>query len=296
MSTLAQFVSIDNKLLLRVCILVGLVVIAFSTNAQTIYRCATPSGQPLFSNTPCDGERVRVRGVESGVPAANTNRGNRVAQLRRIASSEKATSEQKAAAFDEMNRYELGDCQMSDDDAFLRDKLYVRLGEGTNLDREQTRRNLISLLDACFSGQRSADRIPKPAATAALVAATQAATASDGKIYRCRTSQGGYFWASNWCSTAGAATVDVINVPVGMSFKEQATLADQVINERNRSSLAESSTRDQGIRCAAIDRELGEIRGRYANGEYVPVDQVNRDQIRQRDLLARRGSLGCATR
>ena len=296
MTITARFFGSTNDLLFAMASLGCLMMIASSTHAQTIYRCTTPTGQPLFSNLPCNANRPQGRGVEPGASADNTSRSNRLAQLRSIASSEKATSEQKAAAFAEMNRYERGDCQMSADDEFLRDRLYVRLAEGASHERERARHDLISLLDACFSGRRDATRISQPATLAAPAAAEQTVSSRDGKIYRCKTSQGGYFWASNWCSSAGAATIDVINVPVGMSFKEQAVLADQVIASRHRSSASESSVRDQGVQCGAIDRELGEIRSRYADAQYVPVDQVNRDQLRQRDLQARRRSLRCAAR
>ena len=267
-----------------------------STFAQTIYRCATPNGQPLFSNVPCNGASAQAWRSERGDSAANTSRADRIAQLRRIAENGLASSEQRAAAYDELNRYQHGDCRITDDEAFDRDKLYVALGEGGALHREQVRRKLGSLLNACFSGNRLAMQIPQPAATAALRGTSEGAPASEGKIYRCKTSQGAHFWASNWCSTAGGITVDVINVPAGMSFKEQAALADQWISSRSSSSSAEASARDRGIQCGAIDRELGEIRSRYDEGKYVPVDQVNRDQIRQRDLVARRGGLRCATR
>jgi hypothetical protein len=124
-----------------------------------------------------------------------------MAQLRHMAASRVATSEQRAAAQDELNRHARGECRLTDDQAFYR-----------------------------------------------------------------------------------------------MSFKEQAALGDQLISARVSSASADVEAKDRGVQCGAIDRELREIWNRYEGGKYVPVEQVERDQLRQRDLTTRRNGLGCASR
>lgn len=280
-----------NRLISHACVaVVSLVLSGTIGAADTIYRCATTNGQPLFSNMPCESLRRPPGATGPANAGRNAPRTERMAQLRHITASRVATPEQRAAAHDELNRYERVECRLTDEQAFYRDKLYVNLGEGNAAHREQARLQLVSLLNACFSGAAIALR------PAVLPPTDGRAETTGDKIYRCKTNQGALFWASNWCNTVGGVTIDVINVPPGMPFKEQAAVGDQLVNARGASVSAESEAKDRGAQCGAIDRELREIWNRYEGGKYVPVEQVDRDQIRQRDLTARRNSLGCASR
>lgn len=127
----------------------------------------------------------------------------------------------------------------------------------------------------------------------ALVFATGSNAA---QIYRCKTSQGGSYWSSDWCNKSGGFTVDMVTVPNGMSFQEQARMADQVSNSKQAQTAGEDAARNRALSCGAIDSELAQIWKKYENGQYVEVSQVGRDQIRTRELKARRANLSCETR
>ncbi len=78
-----------------------------------------------------------------------------------------------------------------------------------------------------------------------------------------------------------------------MPFQQQVDLAQRGVTKTNR---ARDSTNDEHVRiaqCASINEELKRLQSKYLNWQYVPIDQVNADQTRQRDLSSRRESFRC---
>jgi len=116
------------------------------------------------------------------------------------------------------------------------------------------------------------------------------------QIYRCKTHQGATYWASDWCNKTGGSTIDIVTVPDGMSFQEQARMGDQLTNSKQSATANEDSARDRARTCGAIDSELAQIWSRYDHGQFNETDQISRDQIRTRELKAQRAQLGCETR
>lgn len=116
------------------------------------------------------------------------------------------------------------------------------------------------------------------------------------QIYRCKTHQGAFYWASDWCSKTGSNTVDIVTVPDGMSFQDQARIGDQLINNKQTTAANEDRARGRARTCGAIDSELAQIWSRYNNWQFNQADQISRDQIRTRELKSQRAQLGCETR
>jgi hypothetical protein len=120
--------------------------------------------------------------------------------------------------------------------------------------------------------------------------------ASSAEIYRCKTYQGGTYWSSGPCRDTNGIMVDIVQVPDGMPFKEQARMADQVYNAKEARKGQESQAFAASNECAAIEAELKQIWSRYNNWQFNQADQISRDQIRTRELNNRRAQLGCQSR
>ena len=136
----------------------------------------------------------------------------------------------------------------------------------------------------------------RPVFLSGLALLCLAPVASATEIYRCRTSQGGEFWSSGACGSAGGFMVDIVQVPSGMPFQEQAKFADQLRNNKDAVASREQSERGRLNECLTVDTELKQIHRKYERGNHVPVEQVGPDQIRTRELNNRRSSLGCQSR
>ena len=136
----------------------------------------------------------------------------------------------------------------------------------------------------------------RPALYFGLTLICLASAASAAEIFRCRTAQGGEFWSSGACTNSGGFMVDIVKVPSGMSFYEQARFADQLRNNKDAAATREFSERERQSECMRVDYELRQLHGKYERGQYVPVEQVGPDQIRTRELNNRRSSLGCQSR
>lgn len=120
--------------------------------------------------------------------------------------------------------------------------------------------------------------------------------ANAAEIYRCKTYQGGTYWSSERCQKSNGIMVDIVQVPSGMSFQEQARMADQVYNAKEARQRSESQAYARSNECAAVDAELQQIWSRYKDGQFNQADQIGRDQIRTRELKTRRAQLGCQSR
>lgn len=116
------------------------------------------------------------------------------------------------------------------------------------------------------------------------------------EIYQCKTSQGGLFWTSGNCQASGGYLVDIAQVPAGMSFQDQVRLAEQARGQSSTARAVEDQGQARARECASIDFELRQIHGRYANGQFVPVERVGPDQVRVGELNSQRSRLSCQTR
>lgn len=119
---------------------------------------------------------------------------------------------------------------------------------------------------------------------------------SAAELYRCKTYQGGTYWSSERCQKSNGIMVDIVQVPSGMPFQEQARMADQVYNAKEARQGAEAQAYARSNECAAVDVELQQIWSRYNNWQFNQADQISRDQIRTRELNTRRAQLGCQSR
>lgn len=123
-----------------------------------------------------------------------------------------------------------------------------------------------------------------------------AVDATAAQIFGCKTMQGGSYWSSAPCSNSGGYMVDQVTVPDGMSFQEQAKFADQLRGNQQSARNAEDQAIGRQRECGSIDAELAQIWGRYNNWQFNQAEQISRDQIRTRELNARRSRLGCQSR
>jgi hypothetical protein len=128
---------------------------------------------------------------------------------------------------------------------------------------------------------------------AALILGITATAAHAATIYKCKTYTGGFYLSSELCSKTNGLIVDMAQVPDAMPFEKQAELAEQTFNAKLSAQTANDAERERQRQCGGVNRDLTEISNRYKEGKYVPIDQVNADQIRERDLEARRASLHC---
>lgn len=127
----------------------------------------------------------------------------------------------------------------------------------------------------------------------ALFAAGAAVEASAATIYECRAYNGSTFFSTGLCAQHQAAGVAAHRVPDGMPLEQQVKLVEDAKNRQVAGMRADDEKRDRVRQCSSIDDELLKLEKKYTSWEYVPIDEVNADQARQRDLRARRNLLQC---
>jgi hypothetical protein len=115
-------------------------------------------------------------------------------------------------------------------------------------------------------------------------------------IYECRAYNGSTFFSSGLCVHHQAAGVAAHSVPNGMPFEQQVKLVEDAKNRKTASTRADDDRRVRSGQCATIDDELKVLEKKYTNWQYVPIEEVNVDQARQRDLKAKRSQLQCYSR
>ncbi|MBK1681323.1 hypothetical protein CKO20_13185 [Rhodocyclus tenuis] len=81
-----------------------------------------------------------------------------------------------------------------------------------------------------------------------------------------------------------------------MPFEQQVRLLEDSNNRKMASARAEDDSRNRNSQCASIDDELKRLEKKYTSWEYVPIDEVNADQAKQRDLRAKRSQFQCHSR
>ena len=112
-------------------------------------------------------------------------------------------------------------------------------------------------------------------------------------IYQCRAYNGESFWASDNCQKHQALVEGIHTVPANMPFQQQVDLAHRGVSKKNNTNNATNEERVRAAQCASINEEIKQLQSKYLNWQYVPIEQVNADQTRQRDLNSRRASLRC---
>lgn len=127
-----------------------------------------------------------------------------------------------------------------------------------------------------------------PLALCCAITVVQAAT-----LYECRSYGGATFFSSEPCFQQRAAGVAVHTVPDGLTQEQQIKLLDDARTRKASEAKAEDERRQRLGQCAQIDDELRQLEKKYTSWQYVPIDEVNVDQRRERDLKSRRSQLQC---
>lgn len=120
--------------------------------------------------------------------------------------------------------------------------------------------------------------------------------ASAATIHECRAYNGSSFFSSDSCSGHNAIGVMNHHVPDGIPFEQQVKLIEAASSRKAASSQAEDSNRNRLGQCEQLDRELTALRAKYTSWKHVPIDEVNADQARERDLKSERSRLRCYSR
>jgi hypothetical protein len=82
-------------------------------------------------------------------------------------------------------------------------------------------------------------------------------------------------------------------VPDGVPFDQQVKMIEAAASRTAASSQADNVNRNRLGQCEQLDRELAALHTKYTSWQHVPVDEVNADQGRERDLKSERSRLRC---
>lgn len=115
-------------------------------------------------------------------------------------------------------------------------------------------------------------------------------------IFECEAVSSGRFYSTNDCTAHRAVIVSRHTVPDGLPFEQQVDLINKRHTSRNSAQTAENQANEKNRQCAGIDYELQIIQKKYTSWQYVPIDEVNADQTKERDLRAKRLKFGCASK
>ncbi len=121
------------------------------------------------------------------------------------------------------------------------------------------------------------------------------ASASGGgaTIYECRAYNGSSFFSEDSCAEHKAVGVFLHTVPDGMTFDQQVNIVTEGQKRKAANAKQEDSERTLQGECGQIDRELKDLQTKYASWQYFPIEQVNADQGREKDLKAKRSHFHC---
>ena len=122
------------------------------------------------------------------------------------------------------------------------------------------------------------------------------AISSGATIYECRAYNDSTFFSADPCGKQKAVGVALHTVPDGMPFDQQVKIIEDGLRRKAANARQEDSERNRLGQCGQIDRELMELQTKYTNWQYVPIDEVNADQAREKDLRARRSQYQCHSR
>lgn len=123
----------------------------------------------------------------------------------------------------------------------------------------------------------------------ALTVYLMALPARSAQIYECVAIGGGEFYSTGRCSEHKAVGRIIHQVPDGLPFDQQV----DIINKRKGAEQKQEDTFSKLQECSSFADELAALNKKYAQGNYVEVNEVNRDQARHRELKSRQASRGC---
>ena len=140
-----------------------------------------------------------------------------------------------------------------------------------------------------------ADRLGDTAMRLLIAAVLLFSSAAGGAatLYECRAYNGSSFFSADPCAQRKAVGVYLHTVPDGMSFDQQVSLIEEGQKRKAANAKNEDAARVRQGECGQIDRELKDLQTKYTSWQYFPIDQVNADQARERDLKARRSHFQC---
>ncbi len=128
-----------------------------------------------------------------------------------------------------------------------------------------------------------------------LLALLVPVAAQAGTIYFCKAYNGSTFWAQSHCHEHKALIERIVSVPDGMPFQQQVDGAMGNVNAAAARQQTEQDQAQRHQRCAELQRERGQIDGRYSNWQWQPPEVINPDQQRWRGIRAEQQRLGCST-
>lgn len=107
---------------------------------------------------------------------------------------------------------------------------------------------------------------------------------------------GSTFYSSDYGSRQHALGVLNHTVPDGVPFDQQVKMIEAAANRKASTSQADSANRNRLGQCDQLDRELAALQSKYTSWKHVPIDEVNADRGRERDLKSERSRLRCYSR
>jgi hypothetical protein len=120
-----------------------------------------------------------------------------------------------------------------------------------------------------------------------------ASSAQPAEIYECVAIGGGDFYSTKRCSDHNAIPRTIHRVPDNMTFDQQVDLINTRRREEQDRTRAQTDLASKRRECQSISDAIRGLDEKYAKGNYVEINEVNRDQRNRRDLRSRQASLGC---
>lgn len=127
-------------------------------------------------------------------------------------------------------------------------------------------------------------------ATAMLASSLPASAAT---VYLCRAYAGGDFFSNTACERQQAATISRHTVPDSMPFNQQTAIVKSRIERSDGAAQRETAATNKRRECEFIEQQQLRLIKKYESGNYVPVPEVNADQIQHRKLRSQATQLGC---
>jgi hypothetical protein len=113
------------------------------------------------------------------------------------------------------------------------------------------------------------------------------------QIYECVAFGGGDFYSTDRCSEHRAAGRVIHQVPDGLPFNQQVDLINKRKNAEQSQNQQQEDASAKRAECRFVADALQSLDQKYAKGDYVEINEVNRDQRRNRELKSKQSSLGC---
>lgn len=127
----------------------------------------------------------------------------------------------------------------------------------------------------------------------ALALGLVALPANSAQVYECVAIGGGEFYSTARCSDHKAVGRIIHQVPDGLPFDQQVDIINKRKRAEQKKKQSQDDTRSKEQECRFLADELATLNRKYAQGNYVEINEVNRDQARHRELKSRQASRGC---